>query len=566
MPAINEVKTPGLLNFNAIAKAINETHRYNINLGWITEVDSYYKQYIYNYLQPAFQWLSGTLLTLHTDNGQAIISTNFGKCLMYYLGDQVAGEKLFFKPVLKTNASTLDVAKANNWAEDTNFQSAVTKGIILSLATGTSLLKVNVSEDGEPWVECVRLDNAYFLTDFRGKVVSAKFLIRNYVNTLTDEKENDQFYLVEERYYKNENAKIIDTGKSFIPQKANKVPYVRYSIVRSSAQSNQVQGVNLAGQTLDWKQTPEAIRKMIKRDYNAIIIGEEQRLNLPNIGVELLTNDHGDISHPIDIGFGRSLLIDIESDLITYDIACSYKIRDMYLGKGTLYVPSGLSLGSIVQDVTGNGTLDEQMGDKPVELVPGVDPENQQYIVVQFKLRADEWQQIINDSMRNISGKLGIPPKILNAALATYGGATATQIDSEDDAGLAFIYQHRHYFRGAVNRIAKTCFNVLGIQNEIDVEFGSPSIVNKDRLINRNIKLYQSGLISAEEAVRNINPDDDETSLLPKIKSAEDREDLALDMGINPINDKAVSISTNESPLGNDNYKGTTDTAVGKVN
>lgn len=566
MSAINEVKTPGLLNFNAIAKAINETHRYNINLGWITEVDSYYKQYIYNYLQPAFQWLSGTLLTLHTDNGQAIISTNFGKCLMYYLGDQVAGEKLFFKPALKTNSSTLDVAKANNWAEDTNFQSAVTKGIILSLATGTSLLKVNVSEDGEPWVECVRLDNAYFLTDFRGKVISAKFLIRNYVNTLTDKKENDQFYLVEERYYKNENAKIIDTGKSFIPQKANKVPYVRYSIVRSSAQSNQVQGVNLAGQTLDWKQTPEAIRKMIKRDYNAIIIGEEQRLNLPNIGVELLTNDHGDISHPIDIGFGRSLLIDIESDLITYDIACSYKIRDMYLGKGTLYVPSGLSLGSIAQDVTGNGTLDEQMGDKPVELVPGVDPENQQYIVIQFKLRADEWQQIINDSMRNISGKLGIPPKILNAALATYGGATATQIDSEDDAGLAFIYQHRHYFRGAVNRIAKTCFNVLGLQNEIDVEFGSPSIVNKDRLINRNIKLYQSGLISAKEAVRNINPDDDETSLLPKIKSAEDREDLALDMGINPINDKAVSISTNESPLGNDNYKGTTDTAVGKVN
>lgn len=566
MSAINEVKTPGLLNFNAIAKAINETHRYNINLGWITEVDSYYKQYIYNYLQPAFQWLSGTLLTLHTDNGQAIISTNFGKCLMYYLGDQVAGEKLFFKPVLKTNASTLDVAKANNWAEDTNFQSAVTKGIILSLATGTSLLKVNVSEDGEPWVECVRLDNAYFLTDFRGKVVFAKFLIRNYVNTLSDKNENDQFYLVEERYYKNEKAKIIDTGKSFIAQKANKVPYVKYSIVRSSPQSNQVQGVNLTGQTLDWKQTPEAIRKMIKRDYNAIKIGEEQRLNLPNIGVELLNNDHGDISHPIDIGFGRSLLIDIESDLITYDIACSYKIRDMYLGKGTLYVPSGLSLGSIVQDVTGNGTLDEQMGDKPVELVPGVDPENQQYIVVQFKLRADEWQQIINDSMRNISGKLGIPPKILNAALATYGGATATQIDSEDDAGLAFIYQHRHYFRGAVNRIAKTCFNVLGIQNEIDVEFGSPSIVNKDRLINRNIKLYQSGLISAEEAVRNINPDDDETSLLPKIKSAEDREDLALDMGINPINDKNVSISTNESPLGNDNYKGTTDTAVGKVN
>lgn len=566
MSAINEVKTPGLLNFNAIAKAINETHRYNINLGWITEVDSYYKQYIYNYLLPAFQWLSGTLLTLHTDNGQAIISTNFGKCLMYYLGDQVAGEKLFFKPVLKTGGATLDVAKANNWAEDTNFQSAVTKGVILSLATGTSLLKVNVSEDGEPWVESVRLDNAYFLTDFRGKVVSAKFLIRNYVNTLTDKKENDQFYLVEERYYKSEAAKIIDTGKTFIAQKANKVPYVKYSIVRAAPQSNQVQGVNLAGQTLDWKQTPEAIRKMIKRDYNAIIIGEEQRLNLPNIGVELLTNDHGDVSHPIDIGFGRSLLIDIESDLITYDIACSYKIRDMYLGKGTLYVPSGLSLGSIVQDVTGNGTLDEQMGDKPVELVPGVDPENQQYIVVQFKLRADEWQQIINDSMKNISGKLGIPPKILNAALATYGGATATQIDSEDDAGLAFIYQHRHYFRGAVNRIAKTCFKVLGLENEIDVEFGSPSIINKDRLINRNIKLYQSGLISAEEAVRNINPDDDETSLLPKIKSAEDREDLALDMGMNPINDKAVSISTSESPLGNDNYKGTTDTAVGKVN
>ena len=566
MSAINEVKTPGLLNFNAIAKAINETHRYNINLGWITEVDSYYKQYIYNYLLPAFQWLSGTLLTLHTDNGQAIISTNFGKCLMYYLGDQVAGEKLFFKPVLKTGDATLDVAKANTWAEDTNFQSAVTKGVILSLATGTSLLKVNVSEDGEPWVESVRLDNAYFLTDFRGRVISAKFLIRNYVNTLTDKKENDQFYLVEERYYKSEAAKIIDTGKTFIPQKANKVPYVKYSIVRAAPQSNQVQGVNLTGQTLDWKQTPEAIRKMIKRDYNAIIIGEEQRLNLPNIGVELLANDHGDVSHPIDIGFGRSLLIDIESDLITYDIACSYKIRDMYLGKGTLYVPSGLSLGSIVQDVTGNGTLDEQMGDKPVELVPGVDPENQQYIVVQFKLRADEWQQIINDSMKNISGKLGIPPKILNAALATYGGATATQIDSEDDAGLAFIYQHRHYFRGAVNRIAKTCFKVLGLENEIDVEFGSPSIINKDRLINRNIKLYQSGLISAEEAVRNINPDDDETSLLPKIKSAEDREDLALDMGINPINDNAVSISTNESPLGNDNYKGTTDTAVGKVN
>lgn len=525
--AVGSIGVPEFVG--GIAAAVNETYSYANNSLFYALIPAYYRDYATRYLRPSLQWLDGYVYSLHAGGASGIISTRIGTRLITGLAKQVVGEALTFKLKGESDESALqDLRKVSEWAEKANAKKAVFGAVGFALASGTSLIKINIAEGNEPWWECVRLDNAFFLSTFRGEVQEATFVIRNYADTRKG-KSDQQFFLTERRYYHEWKEGLIektpDGGYRPVRRKGQRDAMVEYNVhaVKGTSLNNLMADAPNTG--VKWESLPKEIRDAIKRDYTAIRVGEPKLIGLPNLGVEIMANGSLDLSVPTGTVFGESLLIGIQDDMIQYEVASSYALRDMYLAKGTVYVPKDLNLSDIGGGMDGNpygnqGVLGG-IGEGKIERIKGVSPEEQSIVVEQFQIRSAEWQNAKENALKNIAVKWGMSPKILASFLAQ--GAvqmTATQIDSEDDMSVAFINTTRSYFEPPLNRLLETTMNYLGLPSDVKVGFASPSILNKDRLLARVEKELELGLIDIDEAIRKTNPDLGEEAIKAKIDAA----------------------------------------------
>lgn len=557
----------------SLAAALNETYSYSNSTLFIANINSYYKDYAFRLVRPAIQWLDGFVPSLH-NNGTGIISTRIASTLISGLAKQLCGERLIFKPTDKDNTESFKVLKVvDDWARKYKVHKAVKNGIGYACGIGTSCIKLNVKNGKDIWWQPVRFDNFFHLGSASGEVKEATFFIRGYVDT-REGKGNCQYFLCEKRYWKWFEGKVkeMPDGTFETIQTRGYKPVTEYCVHRATSQSlNNLMSSSKGRSSVNWQEIPEDIRKLIKSDYSMIRINEPQLLPFPNLGVELLVNGEGDISIPTGEGFGESMIIKILDDLVTYEIATSYLIRDMNNGKGTIYLPKSMSLGDVMGGAlppidTPNQSADhvptagenaasgspmtvppilpiannpwQSAPNTPVETMKGVNPEDQQAIVQQFEVRAAEWQVIKENALKNIAVKWGMSPKILSSFLAQ-GAAqmTATQIDSEDDISIAFINLHRSYFIDAINNLLETTLNFYGYPTNIKCSFASPSLINKDRLLNRILQERQAGLITLEDAIREYNPDLDEETLQTKIEKAKEQEAQQLLAGLTQMND-----------------------------
>lgn len=585
---------------DSLARAVNETYSYANSSLFCAVVAGYYRDYAYRYIRPACQWLDGYVPSLHW-SGSGMISTRIASALVNGIARTIVGEKLLYKVIgdSKDPKAMETLRFISNWGEKMEIKRAIKNGFGYALGVGTSLLKANRRDNGDVWWEAVRFDNCFYLANASNEVKEATFLLRSYTDT-RDEKNVTQYFLAERRfwkYYKPEIAKNPDGTYTTIHKRGDRDPMVEYKIYRASAQSlNNLMATSQGRSSVGWSEIPLEIRKVIKEDYNLLRIDEPQKLGFANLAVEALLNDNGDISIPTGSNFGRGLIIPVQDDLIMYEVAESYAIRDMYLGKGTVYVPKNLSLGGLGGGMPINlneaqapitpGANDDAVvkfdgsdvasGHKnpnafiptfenpltgienKYETIPGVDPQDQSIVVNQFNLRANEWQLIQENCLKRIAVKWGMSPKILSSFLAQGTvQMTATQIDSEDDISIAFINQVRANFKGAINRLLETTLNYYGYTHDVDIDFASPSIVNKDRILDRTLKKLEAGLIDIEEAIREINPDLDEESIQAKIKKAQEQQAMMMLAQQNEMNEMG-EFANNYDDLGGENLKGST--------
>jgi len=548
---VSNLAIPPVLS--GLALAINQTYTYSNNSYFGALIPNYYRDYYFRNIKVACGWLDGYVYTLHNQTG--IISTRIGNKLVTGLARQIVGEKPIFKKASKEQGyETLRFI--NKWADEQNIAKAIYAGIGYSMAIGTSLLKVNKRMNGELWLEAVRFDNCFYLANYSNEVQEATFFIKSYTDTRKDKsKSNQQYILVEHRFYKYEEVGKIqatEDGYEVKTPKGAKTAMVEYLVYQSNGTAyNNLMQAN-TGSPVDWQQLPADIRRMIKNDYAAWKIGEPIKLGFTSLGVEALLNGHMDLSVPTGTSFGEGLLIGVQDDLITYEVASSYLLRDMYLGKGTVYTPKDLNISDFNQ-VPGvlNG-----LGDSKIELIKGVSPDQQKIVVEQFNLRAQEWQTIKENCLRNIAVKWGMSPKVLASFLAT-PSATATAIDSEDDMSIAFIHHTRSYFKPALNKIIELVLNYFGYQNDVEIDFASPSLINKDRLLDRTLKQLENGLIDIDEALHILNPDMDEEALEAKIAQAKKNRENMMLASQTEFNDEG-GFGNNLEDLGGANLQGST--------
>ena len=564
-----QVENIGVSTFQTgLATAVNNTYSYKNNSLFFSVIPAFYRDYGVRYIKPACEWLDGYVPSLHREGISGIISTRIGTKLITGLTKQIVGEKLVFKLASKKDKDAMqNLKKVSTWANEQNITKAVYAAVGFALGIGTSLIKINKTMDQKYWWEGVRFDQCFYLSSFKNEIKDATFLIRGYTDT-REGKNNQQFFLVEHRFYKEYPKGLIIDNKdgTFTTKyyKGQKVAMVEYKVLTvQGTMNNNLMPAGIGHTSRKWDELPTDIRKMIKNDFAAIRLDEPQELGLTDLGVQALLNGEIDLSVPTGTNFGESMLVGIQDDLITYELASSYLIRDMYLGKGTIYLPKSLSMGD-VGILNGGATLPlmasplDAMPDGPVEMLKGVDPSQQQAISQQFALRAAEWQLVKENSLKNIAVKWGMSPKILSSFLAT--GAvqmTATQIDSEDDMSIAFIYHTRAYFKDALNKLLETTLNAMGLETNLELDFASPSLINKDRLLDRTMKQLEAGFIDIDEAIRTINPDLDEEALQDKIDRAKERQQQNLMDQLTEMNQMG-DFGNNYEDMGGENLKGST--------
>ena len=588
-----------------LSKVVNETYSYSNSSLFAAIGASYYRDYLWRLIRPSVQWLDGYVPSIHYPNS-GILSTRIASSLINGISRTIVGEKLIFRIAGKKDDKAKETLRfISRWASEMKIKRPIKNAVAYMEALGTSFLKMNVKNHNKIWWEAVRFDNTFFLADATGEVQEATFLIRSYTDTRRKGKDGSaqtQYFLSERRYWRDIQPEIKEvkdqvTGLSkfvTVHKVGDREPVVEYKVYRANAHSlNNLMSASDRARGIGWTEIPKEIQALIKSDYSIIRINEPQRLPFTNLGVKVLVNDEGDISIPTGYNFGRGMIYPVIDDMIIYEIAEAYALRDMYNGKGTVYKPQAMSLGNFAMpqatyerekvDLTkdgqnvvrkdGNviGSVDnvatfvtpisaaplEGVSDK-YETVPGVPPENQQLVVNQFELRADQWQMIQDNALRRIATKWGMSPKVLSSYLVQGSTQmTATQIDSEDDISIAFIEEHRSAIIPVINELIEDTLNFYGYESNVNIDFGSPSLINKDRLLDRAMKMLDGGLIDIEEAIKMVFPDEDEEELESKIEAAKRRQEAMMMAQYQEMNADGT-FGNNYDDLGGQNEYGST--------
>ena len=523
--------------FNATQKSssiiVNQTYSYINNTGFYALANPTYFQYYYRWARRFAWWYDRYVPDFHNAQ-QGYFSTGIAHALVDGIANQIVGRKLLLKNVHKELDRTLandTIKKAYKWTEDVNFTAKARTLTKFAGAIGTSALKTNVTSDGELWVEPLRFDDFFFRCDFRGELTDFVCLIKSYTDTIPRSVrwadsygENckqylqGKYYLVEHRYYKQVEELV---GNEMVK---HKVPYVKYQVHTYRGNIINQQSWSMTNQEqIRFDSLPPDVRKAINKDYGAVFIDDDKEMRLPfeDLGCDIYRYNDADASLSQQ-PFGQSILTDIISDLMNYELAFAYAVRDMYLGKGIVFEAKELQ--TAISGTNAYTGLDDTLiqyvqawaesGKLPIESV-------------QFNIRVAEWKQKRDSILEEIAFKLNVSPSSLASFLSDNTARTAKEVTTESSATDSYI----EIERASLERCLKSCLNRVAKdyawEDEVQVRFAKSGVQDIDTIVDRVIKLKQAGLIEPYEALRQIMYDADESQVeeaYEKLKAYNDSE------------------------------------------
>lgn len=498
----------------------NDTYSFSNNNNFYAFANQNFYDYYYRVVRRMAMWLDGYVLNFH-DSQKGIFSTRLATSLVKGIGNQICGKQIMFKKA-NTSSSNEVLKKIDNWANATDFKNVVRDAVKYSVGLGTSMLKLNMSSD-ELWCEALRLDYFFFTINSRKKLVEVYCMIKRYNNVNPNTKQERNYYIVEHRYFEHQKIKSIKKSKNgkFIPHIIEKdIPMVEYQIKLYTGTELSYKTYNPEmTQNVDWESIPGKVKDSIKKDYRIIEFGKPQRLPfVDHLGCELLLFDGSDITIP-NAPFGTSVLQDIISYLMTYDLAYSYFNRDLYNGKGFVLAPKQFTEQG--DDIPFNG-----LSKNIYEYIKCIDPENQKPINIQFELRAEQWEQVQNNLLKKIATTIGMSPKTIASYLEDNSSQkTATEIDAEDDSTISYIEIKRGILEAPINRIIEIVLNYKGVSDNAKIKFATPSIVNQDKILERVSRKLDCGLITLKQALKEVYPDEDEEQLEQRYRELVDEKE-----------------------------------------
>lgn len=512
-----EIDTKQMSNTQkASAILVNQTYSYINNTMFYALAPATYYQYYQQFIRRFAWWYDRYVPDFHSaQNG--IFSTGIAHSLVDGIANLIVGSnvKLKITEDNKDNSSAKEtLKKATAWAKRSNLTNWIRKDTKYSGALGTALIKANVS-GGDIWVEPLRFEDFFFTIGFKDELQEVTCLIKSYADTSASirdmqnlKKQKDpaynslqdlakNYYLVEKRFYK-------------FDKKTNKnIPYVVYQIQQYNGSITNAQTWNPSLiSNVQWDSVPKHIRKLILKDYSIITIGEEQRLPFVNLGCQLYrynSNDGSLSQQP----FGQSILTDIISFLMGYDLAYSYFMRDLYQGKGIVFMAQELWTNNNPSAFSG---LDESL----YKLVPTLTDASNKLPIdkVQFDLRTQDWAEARNIIYENIASNLNISPSSIANFLSDNTARTAKEVTLESSATDNYIEIQRGILSEQLNKfLNEVVAPFYGWADRIEIKWTKSGTSNLDTLIDRIIKLKSANLITQYDALKMYMVDADEEEI-----------------------------------------------------
>lgn len=534
------------IGVNTVACNTRNTFCYNNNSIFYSLLNETFMSFYNNVIRKAAYWLDGYDPSFHK---QDMVSSRIAPKLFNGFKRSVFGRGLVFCKGKGNNEETNETLNyiSHEWAEYADFQNTVKQAIGYAIPLGTSAIKINKDGNGKLWVEPLRLDYFYFAVDGRKNVTKFTSFIRCFTS---NENKGENYFMVEKRYF-DIVKKPFDheiNGKKFTFKVDERVAMIEYDIYKyaGTVQNNSMPASVNAKNTVNYKDLPDYVKAALKEDYGYIKIGEPQILPFKNyLGVELFFNEGGDITNPT-LPFGRVLAFDCLSDFMEFDMNKSYGVRDLYNSKGIVGVPKALSQAALTQPaVPGTGgnvkivteSVYNKMNIPGYEVVNGLDPNTQKPIITQFEMRVDEHEKEEFKIYKSIAITVGVSPRSIASFLVQEGEKTDDQIQSEDDTITQWIKDHRQDYIKGLNRIIECVLNYEGKAANVEVKFASDGLVKGDKQLEQIEKKLELGLMTKEDAVRELNPDDDEEQLKLKIEKVKQLQEQKAQEQINEVND-----------------------------
>lgn len=504
--------------------AVNQTFTYANNSQFYALVNPTYYDYYNRIVRLNLEWFDGYVLGFHNQQN-GIMSTRIATALVNGIIGNVFQKKLVFDRVDKTSDyKALD--KLNEWMEKDNFLGKVKLASKYSGASGTSVIKLNQSYK-DIYTQPLRQDQFFYETDFQGNITKITTFLKAYVNVFntTDEEKEQNFFVVEKRYYstdidiptrvENLNGEI----KTYYKKPSEPVPVVEYKVLYYQGRMFENSMASKARQqTLSFHDLPKGFKDIIKKDFTALRFDTPCLLPFKDLGCYVLQINGQDPTIPNGM-FGASFLTDIRSCLVEYELICAYALRDLYNSQGRIGIPKSLSM----NDVNGQGIYDISMSN--YETFSG-DPDKQKPIITQFEIRANEWSVKKDDCLKKMATILGMSPKVIASYINPRGGfgKTATEVENDEASSQTFIEDKRTNLIVCLNKVISTILKFYGYYQHISARF----IEGENRMSPLQVKTiifkYQQGLIDLKETLRELNPNATESEVDDLVLRARERQ------------------------------------------
>ena len=526
----------------------------------------YYFSFANFWLRKWLQWYDGFVPGVH-DGRSGILSTRLGATLCRRLSEQIFGGGLLYAVDKKSKDSQTALEFVSGKLNDEiDLQGSILKAITLCSAGGTAYIKTNIGSDKKVWIDSYRADQAFADVDYSGKVIRAKFLIAKYTKTTPNkEGKEENFYIVEERFYATEHdnkeyikkyeGKLHAVKLGLAPELKVGSPYVIYRVYRLQGQVNDFNESVDIGKSLSWDEIPEEQRKSIKQAFGAIRLNEPQLLPLTDIGVDMLKWTSF-ISNLPQLPFGESALANVQAYLYEYDFMNSCMNTDFYLGRGRVIVPKSLTSPNNRAN-TGANVFNKGLDDFVFTKVEYASTEDKKPEPIQFELRSQEWINSRNHLIENIATAMGVSPSTLASYLNDSSARTAREISSEESATALYVENRRRLFLKPLNDLLRRILLYSGFTDCVTVKFSKSGQTNTTLLTENTIAQYNAGLISKYQAVKNLNPDADEEELQKELERIDADRKQSEEAQSNLFDDNAFD--ENNGEFGGVNETGNTD-------
>lgn len=481
--------------------------------GWHT--NSIFYTYTPPQLKPFFRmvqnwerWATGIVPEFHNiTNG--VVPTMLGKTIVDKVSSLIYGGGITFA----VDGESADGGKnealdyASNWAKECGFKAVLQDGIRGAAMLGTSILKLNVSNDRakKTWVEAFPLSRCRPDFDARGNLVRCRFYIRPYWRTERDANEDNAYLLVEDRAWETVDGKT--------------VPTVTFRVTTTGAMVNQF---DFGSGCLDWRQLPNWLREAIHRDYGGMRIGERERLPFVDIGAYALKYTPS-VSRMPHLRFGDSCLEGIIQYLCQYDILSAVTSTEMYVSRARV-----IAARQMANRAAGSVNFNAGIDDFMFMAYNSADTADKGVTAFQPEIRSESLRGLRNTFLEAIATSVGISPSSFAQYLQDGSQRTAREISAEESATALMIENKRDLLSKPINDLIKTALLYAGLSDDIVIRFSKAGQSNYTLLTDNVTKLHAAGLISTRLAVEQIHPEFDQEQVIAEVeriaKEAEDRQ------------------------------------------